>query len=411
MHVFPSFGLLGSTSQEAVNSQLIEKRQHENSNVITFQHYTLDSTRESNSKGSSRNKRPRIGNACDQCKKKKKACTGERPCVSCMKKNLACHYVDDTLVRTPPNDVKQPKQPGLNITPSDDTCHTVMTTTPSTTLRPAVQFVYNYPASAQQQISPPPPPLPPAPPSQSPNDKSDASFSNLFIQDPYLNSFGYFGGSSVFSAEPRSPNPTSTKIICHTSPSQILSHMNITTRDQHYLLGVYCQNVDTFYPVFSLDYLKDQLNSPPSPSTRATSLNALFFCALFARAAYLVRNNRASNNLMYGQISTHFLSHAQYIRDSYLDDPSPTCSTVLALLIMANHLECNRLRHQLPVAWKLVGEACTAAVTMGLHAQEPLKMDSTLYQLRLRTFWLTFITDYTIKSIHGRPFLFDEMDM
>ncbi|CAO3599902.1 unnamed protein product [Absidia cylindrospora] len=411
MHVFPSFGLLGSTSQVAVNSKLIERRQQENSTVITFQHYTLDDTRRSNSKGSSKNKRPRIGNACDQCKKKKKGCTGERPCVSCRKKNLPCHYVYDTHVRTPPNDVELAKQPGRNITPSYDTCHTVMTTTPSTTLRPALQFVYNDPASARQQLPPPPPPSPPTPPSQSSNNKSDASFSNLFIQDPCLNYFGYFGGSSVFSAESRLPYPTSAKISCHPSPSQILSHMNLSTRDQHYLLGVYCQNVDTFYPVFGLDHLKEQLNSPTSPSTRATSLNALFFCAVFARAAYLVRNNRASNNLMYGQISTHFLSYAQYTRDTYLDDPSPTCSTVLALLIMANHLECNRLRHQLPVAWKLVGEACTLAVTMGLHAQEPLKMDSTLYQLRLRTFWLTFITDYTIKSIHGRPFLFDEMDI
>jgi hypothetical protein len=78
---------------------------------------------------------------------------------------------------------------------------------------------------------------------------------------------------------------------------------------------------------------------------------------------------------------------------------------------MANHLEFNRLRHQLPVAWKWAGEACTLALTMGLYAKESLDMDPVLYQLRLRTFWLTFITDYTLKTIHGRPFLFDEMEM
>jgi hypothetical protein len=160
-----------------------------------------------------------------------------------------------------------------------------------------------------------------------------------------------------------------------------------------------------------VDHLKEQLYSSSSTSTRATSLNTLFFCALFARAAYLVRHKATSNNLPFGSFSTHFISYAHNIRDIYLDDPVPSCSTVLALVIMANHLECNRLRHQLPVAWKWAGEACTLALTMGLYAKESLDMDPVLYQLRLRTFWLTFITDYTLKTIHGRPFLFDEMEM
>lgn len=44
------------------------------------------------SPGSSASKVPKVSRACDYCKSKKTKCSGTRPCGSCVKRGIACHY-------------------------------------------------------------------------------------------------------------------------------------------------------------------------------------------------------------------------------------------------------------------------------------------------------------------------------
>ncbi|KAI8093336.1 uncharacterized protein BX664DRAFT_329466 [Halteromyces radiatus] len=399
MQQFPSLKiLLASTSNYDQDQQAVAERQKENGLGVTFQYYQEQDSINGNKNDKHlfyNKKRPRTTNACDQCRRKKKACSGGDPCSTCNKKKEICSYTNGVKKHHGDGQQQQQQQQLESQVQKNNINNTkTMVMAPTTNLRPTLQFVYGIPA---------PPEL---------SSKTDADFPHYFIQEPCINDYGYFGRSAVFSAN-SNLSTTSSSILNVTwiSPSESLCHQGLPSCDQAILLDVYYNHLDTFYPVFSLDYLKQQLYSPPSPSSTSTSLNTLFFCALFVRASYLIRNKTASNNIKYGSISTSLINYAHMVRDTYLDDATPTCSTVLALLMLANHLECNRLRHQLPIAWKWAGEACTLALNMGLYANEPLTMDSTLYQLRLRTFWMAFITDYTIKTIHGRPYTFDEGDI
>lgn len=44
------------------------------------------------SPGSSASKVPKVSRACDYCKSKKTKCSGTRPCGSCVKRGITCHY-------------------------------------------------------------------------------------------------------------------------------------------------------------------------------------------------------------------------------------------------------------------------------------------------------------------------------
>lgn len=44
------------------------------------------------SPGSSTSKVPKVSRACDYCKSKKTKCSGTRPCGSCVRRGIACHY-------------------------------------------------------------------------------------------------------------------------------------------------------------------------------------------------------------------------------------------------------------------------------------------------------------------------------
>ena len=54
------------------------------------------------SPGSSASKVPKVSRACDYCKSKKTKCSGTRPCGSCVKRGIPCHYDAKYMRGRPP---------------------------------------------------------------------------------------------------------------------------------------------------------------------------------------------------------------------------------------------------------------------------------------------------------------------
>ncbi|CAO3622855.1 unnamed protein product [Cunninghamella blakesleeana] len=455
---FPSLNFLHSSTSEWIqqNQEKVKERYKQNQNMVKFEHFDKKETP---------NKRIRTNNACEECRRKKKKCTGGTKCESCKKLSLNCSQggkkgqpSTSSLSSLTENKINNDRVNSDNqFQPQQQYIHQYQFDANNNHHKNKSKMMHindNYniendkdrSSSSSQLFSQPQSPLPiPIPPStSSPNNsiqiihhqngltstpppppppssssiRSDANFPHYLFQKSSFSSDGqYYGGTSVFITDFNQDNSNdtsssflneSTQII--KSPSQYLSEQGLCKRDQYYLLEVYHYNVDSIYPMFNLKCLKKELESttPNDP----LSFSILFYLALFIRASYLVKDEISSHyGFSYGVFSTWMTIEFNLQRDIYLSLPNPTCSTILALTIMSNHMAFNCLRHQLPYAINYIAEACNVALSIGLHASEPAHIDPNLYQLRLRTFWITFITDYTIKTIHGRPYAIDEGDI
>ncbi|KAI7854484.1 hypothetical protein BDC45DRAFT_508486 [Circinella umbellata] len=152
-----------------------------------------------------------------------------------------------------------------------------------------------------------------------------------------------------------------------------------------------------------------------------SQLSQLFFHAVFSRAASLTSGEDFVQQLQdtpeektWSSISGTLLSSAFIARDDYLD--SPHISTLLALVIMANHFEHNKLAKNLRKAWMLIGDAGRLAIDMGLHRSSRLLLhsngeDDVYTQMCIRTFWAVCVSERTMSITYGRPSMFDDKDI
>ncbi|RCI06588.1 hypothetical protein CU098_013347 [Rhizopus stolonifer] len=98
---------------------------------------------------------------------------------------------------------------------------------------------------------------------------------------------------------------------------------------------------------------------------RPAYLSPLFFYALFARAASFVENQNSEQSVPFYLIGKECMDYAIYLRPSYQD--RPRLSTILALVIMAQHMEQTKKHENLTQAWLWSGEAFRSALDLGVH--------------------------------------------
>ncbi|KAI9354409.1 fungal-specific transcription factor domain-containing protein [Pilaira anomala] len=214
----------------------------------------------------------------------------------------------------------------------------------------------------------------------------------------------HYAGETSFCAYLQPENqPNSIQYDCSyptldTIPVQIPS---ISYQDKRYLIEVYYQNLNPFFPIINKDELLTQLEY--LEANKQTYLSPLFFYALFARAAH-VQTDRIStetNQQTFKDLGNDCITYFSALVSKYQD--TPRISTVLALIIMANHLEQTKLSQNLTRTWLWSGEAFRIALDLGIHRASISEKDSPEGQLCIRTFWLAYITDCTISMTYGRP--------
>lgn len=219
-----------------------------------------------------------------------------------------------------------------------------------------------------------------------------------------LLSSGHYAGETSFCAyfQPGfTPRPIKHESQYPTLETEPVRVPNITYNDQLYLIDVYYQNLNPFFPIINKVELLSQLHK--LMNNGETYLSPLFFYALFARASH-VETNRTfteANQQTFEALGDDCVTYVSALVGKYQD--SPRISTVLALIIMANHLEQTKLPQNLTRSWLWAGEAFRIALDLGIHRASITEKDSPGGQLCIRTFWLAYITDCTISMTYGRP--------
>ncbi|KAG2192754.1 hypothetical protein INT47_008405 [Mucor saturninus] len=175
----------------------------------------------------------------------------------------------------------------------------------------------------------------------------------------------------------------------------------ISESDQLYLIETYYENINPFFPILNKEVMKTQLKQVMN--NRPTYLSPLFFYALFARAAHVEtdRIHTQYNQQTFKDLGDACTTYVSSLVNCYKD--TPRVSTVLALIIMANHLEQTKLPANLTKSWLWAGEAFRIALDLGIHRSLISEKEDALGQLCIRTFWLAYITDCTISMTYGRP--------
>ncbi|KAI7906404.1 uncharacterized protein BX663DRAFT_483150 [Cokeromyces recurvatus] len=176
----------------------------------------------------------------------------------------------------------------------------------------------------------------------------------------------------------------------------------LSIEDQYYLIDVYYENMNPFYPLINKQDLLKQLECITKKED--SYLSPLFFYALFARASHLETNRKvvtSDNKQTLLELGTDCMNYVSALVDCYTD--KPRVSTVLALIIMINHLEQAKLYQHLTKCWLWAGKAFKMALDLGIHRASICDEKSSFGQLCIRTFWLAYITDCTISMTYGRP--------
>ncbi|CAO3587270.1 unnamed protein product [Absidia cylindrospora] len=286
---------------------------------------------------------------------------------------------------------------------------------------------------------------------------------------PAINQYGHFMGETSFycslsSHLPLEQEKTHLDLVMR-SPFALSTPVqppHLTWESQLHLIDVYYTHIHPHLPLINKHDLLLELNhcNQGEPSF----LSPLFFYALFARAApfssepYLFINALDTNNMTVNQavdvFATSCLQYANQLRDAYLHQPCP--STVVALLLMAGHLEQSKQHKEFSRVWMWAGEAFRMILDLGLHrynsfsdlsysssspstskktgssslcnttassssmesaefATSPSSTttmeNSTFQQFGIRTFWAAFVTDRSLSLIYGRPFTLEEKDI
>ncbi|KAI9319112.1 fungal-specific transcription factor domain-containing protein [Dichotomocladium elegans] len=315
------------------------------------------------------NKKIKVSNACERCRKRKTGCDGYIPCETCMKQNHECHYAPGVTAPT------RPALPSLP-TPTEPSPVTPIPTHPSFHMD---RFVG---ARATHHFSPQPTPI----------------LTASSQHELYTDSLGHFIGETSFFATHAQPAPIPAARVVF--PHLIIPSLPLDT--QVALVDTFCFHADAFFPCV-MDKAALLAELAKCTIGQPSFLSPLFFCALFSRATSLISQDTLSDQLLHIA-----LSH----RDDYYD--LPHFSTVLALVIMANQLEHKKLGKNLTRAWLLVGEAVRLAVDMGLHRTFRILSngeDNPQAQWCIRTFWSLLVTERTMSLTYGRPSILDEKDI
>ncbi|KAI9273933.1 fungal-specific transcription factor domain-containing protein [Helicostylum pulchrum] len=219
-----------------------------------------------------------------------------------------------------------------------------------------------------------------------------------------LLSSGHYAGETSFCAyfQPGfTPRPIKHESQYPTLETEPVRVPNITYNDQLYLIDVYYQNLNPFFPIINKAELLSQLHK--LMNLGETYLSPLFFYALFARASHVATDRifTEASQQTFESLGDDCVTYVSALVGKYQD--APRISTVLALIIMANHLEQTKLPQNLTRSWLWAGEAFRIALDLGIHRASITEKDSPGGQLCIRTFWLAYITDCTISMTYGRP--------
>lgn len=259
------------------------------------------------------------------------------------------------------------------------------------------------------ETPPPPPPPPPRPvnttvgsDSNNPDSilSNEAMPSTTVFRKPSVLPSGHYTGETSFCwyLPPVNQPPAITEEAHFPTFEVIPTKPVISTQDQLYLIDVYYTHLNPFYPVLNKKDMLEQLDA--FNKGKSSFLSPLFSYALFARAAAHVESTE------YEALGQQCLNYASRLVHLYND--KPRCSTVLALITMANHIEQQKKYKDLTKAWLWAGDAFRMALDMGMHRSFISDESTPFGQLCVRTFWLAYITDCTISVTYGRPLSTEE---
>ncbi|KAI8146301.1 hypothetical protein BJV82DRAFT_412222 [Fennellomyces sp. T-0311] len=358
-------------------------------------------------------RKQKVSNACHHCKRSKVGCDGYYPCDNCIKRSKQCEY---------PPGVSPPPRP------------TPVETLPTPTELPEPSGVPRDPPTQQQQQQQPPFAVSrfsarqqqqqpqqyfPPPDSSVPlvTENVDTTPSLMQPQQPQqqqacTDQHGHFTGDTTFFVPQRESAPV---------PAQRTAFPQLPPSPQFLSYDIQISLIDTFYmhanPFFPAIMNKAQTREELEllRTDQHANLSLLFFHALFSRAASLTSGEEfVQGTTTWSSASDILLFSAFQYRDAYLD--SPHISTLLALVIVANHLEHKKLAKNLRKAWMLIGDAGRLAIDMGLHRASrvllhPDGQDDPQTQMCIRTFWAVCVSERTMSITYGRPSMFDDKDM
>ncbi|OBZ90001.1 Nitrogen assimilation transcription factor nirA [Choanephora cucurbitarum] len=238
------------------------------------------------------------------------------------------------------------------------------------------------------------------------NTNSESIPSTTVFRKPGLLHSGHYTGETSFCGYLRAQNqpPVITKEDQYptfsTLPLPPIAP-NISSADQRYLIDVYYDNLNPFYPIINKTDMLEQLDLVQKKSS--SYLSPLFFFALFARAAHVESNRQYTEDrqFTFHDLGIACLDYASALVHYYKD--KPRISTVLALVIMTNHLEQEKKHRDLTKTWLWAGDAFRMALDLGIHRSFISKESDSFGQLCIRTFWLAYIADCTVSMTYGRP--------
>lgn len=238
--------------------------------------------------------------------------------------------------------------------------------------------------------------------SSSPESNQKHVLPVIALQKPGLLHSGHYTGETSFCTYLDGvENQTSVVVEDDIFPIPVTPPCvpSLTLNDQLYLINVYYDNINAFFPVLNKNDMTLQLQA--FRHNRPAYLSPLFFYALFARAASFVENQNSEQSVPFYLIGKECMDYAIYLRPSYQD--RPRLSTILALVIMAQHMEQTKKHENLTQAWLWSGEAFRSALDLGVHRSIISSELDYHGQLSIRAFWLAFVTDCTISMTYGRP--------
>lgn len=349
---FPSLPKLKGPAKDILDAQ-----RNPSSPGVDFKHFQPSST-ESEKKVKKVNK-----NSCDICKKKKIRCDNNAPPDEVCKRGTSCacrHHI---------------------FTPTTTDDHSM-----------DANIKYKKSPSADFYESKPLPLL-------------DIIPSTTVFRKPGLLSSGHFTGETSFcgymapESQPQVIIEEDTFPTIDPIPAQ---PPYITVEDQLYLIDVYYQNVNPYFPILNKQEVLNQRELVMSKNG-FTYLSPLFFYALFARAAHVVVDRKFTQykHQTFHDLGVDCITYASALVNCYRD--KPRVSTVLSLIIMANHLEQTKLPENLTRSWLWAGEAFRLALDLGIHRSLISESNNQFGQLCIRSFWLAYITDCTFSMTYGRP--------
>ncbi|KAJ5085482.1 hypothetical protein N7532_010253 [Penicillium argentinense] len=346
--------------------------------------------------GSSRaRKRVKVTRACDTCKSRKKACTGDIPCQFCVRSNLRCSYkvpYHRGSATTPLPSAPGGNVPRLASTPSIPTS-AMSASTPDP--ESVVGAQYRGPASAHSFL--------------------DRAVRNFRGTQRALNSASEDAHASIFSHGDRHapPIPESQiqwpsraavdwlvrRYFDFSSPTYRVLHQGTVEGWVNTLFG---QEVRT----------ASGPNPGPSPAVRAIVLMMCAIASSFSDMHDMPAEHVARNTLQGQQSETYYQMADQLLVQ---EQGSPSLESVQARFLTVLYLLGTSRMNR---AWFNFGSAVQLLMALGLHRKQThsraiasLASTKVAIECSKRVLWCSFTLDEYLSLILGRPRLLREEDI